>query len=110
VKVFLLWHIHEFPEGTEDAKLIGVYSSSELAEEAQHRALKQSGFRESPTGFCIDCYNVDTDYWREVYRAPKMRPPRAVANGTTHPLNGVHSPPPAARPQPREGRAAGGGE
>ena len=67
MEVFLLWHVHVFPGGEEDAKLIGVYSSHELAELVQQRALKQPGFRDTPTGFCIDCYSVDEDHWQEGY-------------------------------------------
>jgi hypothetical protein len=67
MEVFLLWHVHVFPDGEEDAKLIGVYSSRELAELAQQRALKQPGFRDTPTEFCIDCYAVDEDHWLEGY-------------------------------------------
>jgi len=67
MEMFLLWHVHEFPEGEEDAKLIGVYSSRELAEEAQQRALVQPGFRDAPTGFCIAGYTVNQDHWQEGY-------------------------------------------
>jgi hypothetical protein len=65
--VFLLWHVHEFPSGEEDAKLIGVYSSGELAEQARQRSLSQPGFRDTPQGFCIDRYTVDQDHWAEGY-------------------------------------------
>jgi hypothetical protein len=30
--VFILWHVHEFEDGSEDVKLIGVYSARERAE------------------------------------------------------------------------------
>lgn len=33
--VFLLWHVHEMPDGEEDAKMIGVYASAEDAEHAR---------------------------------------------------------------------------
>jgi hypothetical protein len=36
--VFLLWHVHEMPGGEEDFKLIGVYSTAELAEQARQSA------------------------------------------------------------------------
>ena len=65
--VFLLWHVHELSGGEEDAKLIGVYSSQETAEEAKHRALSQPGFRDVPEGFMIDRYRVDQDHWTEGY-------------------------------------------
>src|SRR5262245_18590799 len=65
--VFLLWHVHDSPGGEEDAKLIGVYSSRELAEQARQRAAGQPGFRDMPTGFCIDRYTDEEDHWREGY-------------------------------------------
>jgi hypothetical protein len=65
--VFLLWHVHELPDGEEDTKLIGVYSSKELAEQAQRRAGAQPGFRDAPTGFCISRYTIDQDHWMEGY-------------------------------------------
>ena len=65
--VFLLWHVHEFPDDEEDAKLIGVYSSPEAAERAQQRLAAVPGFRDVPNGFCIDRYAVDQDHWTEGY-------------------------------------------
>jgi hypothetical protein len=65
--VFLLWHVHEFPDGEDDAKLIGVYSSGKQAEQAKQRAILQPGFRDLPNGFCIDPYTVDQDNWSEGY-------------------------------------------
>lgn len=65
--VFLLWHVHEFPDGEEDAKLIGVYSLHDSAEEAQRRAATKPGFRDAAAGFCIVRYTVDEDNWMEGY-------------------------------------------
>lgn len=65
--VFLLWHIHEFSNGEEDAKLIGAYSSLEKAEQAKQRALVLPGFQEVPAGFVIDKYTLDRDNWTEGY-------------------------------------------
>ncbi len=65
--VYLLWHVHELPDGEEDGKLIGVYSSRELAEQARLRALGSPGFREIPEGFIVDRYTVDEDHWTEGY-------------------------------------------
>jgi hypothetical protein len=67
MEVFLLRHVHELPDGEEDVKLIGVYSSRVLAEEAQKRAEMQPGFHETPTGFIIDPYKVNEDHWPEGY-------------------------------------------
>ena len=65
MNVFLLWHEHELPGGEDDSKLIGVYSSKQLAEAAQKRAAQLPGFRDVPEGFMIDSYQVDRDEWRE---------------------------------------------
>ncbi len=67
MEVFLLHHVHEFSDGEEDMKLIGVYSSEERAEEAKQRALTLLGFRDLPDGFSIDHYTVDADHWSEVF-------------------------------------------
>ena len=65
--VFLLWHVHEFPEGEEDAKLIGVYSTPEHAEQARRRLASQPGFRELPEGFQVSAYRLNQDHWTEGY-------------------------------------------
>jgi hypothetical protein len=65
--VFLLWHVHEFPDGEEDAKLIGVYSTRQMAEEARKRVACQPGFREHPGGFQVSDYRLDRDHWTEGY-------------------------------------------
>jgi hypothetical protein len=67
MKVFLLWHTHAFEDGNEDDKLLGVYSTRDLAEEAQARALLHPGFCDVSEGFCIDAYEVDGDKWMEGY-------------------------------------------
>src|SRR5437899_1960942 len=67
MEVYLLQHVHEFPDGEEDIKLIGVYSSRVLAEEAQRRAEMLPGFHETPKGFTIDPYKVNEDHWPEGY-------------------------------------------
>lgn len=64
--------------GTDDSKLIGVYSSRAAAEAAVIRLRAQPGFRELPSivntdadedagGFHIDQYRMDEDHWREGY-------------------------------------------
>ena len=62
--VVLLWHVREI-DGDEDAKLIGVYSSQERADEAVARKLRYPGFAEYPEGFSQDVYRVDRDAWSE---------------------------------------------
>ena len=44
-------------------KIIGVYSSRELAEEAANRARTLPGFSEDPDCFRIDQYEIDRDHW-----------------------------------------------
>ena len=65
--VFLLWHVHELPDGEEDAKLIGVYSTPELIEQARQRAASLPGFREALDGFQVSRYPLDRDHWAEGY-------------------------------------------
>jgi hypothetical protein len=63
--VFLLWHANELPDGEEDSKFIGAYSTRALAEAAQNRVAQPPGFRDAPEGFTIDSHEVDRDEWRE---------------------------------------------
>lgn len=65
--VFLLWHVHDWPDGEEDAKLIGVYATTEDAEAARLRMLTQSGFRDLPEGFQVSRYTLGQDNWAEGY-------------------------------------------
>ena len=64
-RVFVLFHVHEGDDGSEDAKLIGVYSSEVQAKEAMSRAALQPGFRDHPVGFAITPYEFDVDHWTE---------------------------------------------
>lgn len=67
--VFLLWHVHEFPESKEsDEKLIGVYRTEADAKAAVLRLADKSGFREVPTGFQISRYELNKDHWTEGYK------------------------------------------
>jgi hypothetical protein len=65
------------PDGVEDVKLIGVYSSAESAEQAKLRLCNQPGFRDLREGFSIEPYTVDTDHWTEgiISCAEAMRMP-----------------------------------
>ena len=53
---------HDPPE-TGRVKVIGVYSSRELAEGAMQRARSLPGFAEDPDCFKIDEYEIDRDHW-----------------------------------------------
>jgi hypothetical protein len=65
--VYLLWHRHEFENGPDDEKLIGVYESELAARRAQARAAGLPGFREQPEGFEIVAYELGQDHWTEGY-------------------------------------------
>jgi hypothetical protein len=77
-RVFLVQHLHILPQGEEDVKIIGVYSSRQAATEAIERLRSQPGFTEHPKqvnplvdddkeGFYIDEYLLDKDHWTEGY-------------------------------------------
>jgi hypothetical protein len=77
-RVFLVQHLHILPQGEEDVKIIGVYSSRQAAIEAIERLRSQPGFMENPKqvnplvddgkeGFYIDEYPLDKDHWTEGY-------------------------------------------
>lgn len=54
--------LHSLPE-TGRVKVVGIYSSKALAEEAEDRARALPGFSEEPDGFIIEQYEVDKDHW-----------------------------------------------
>ena len=62
--LFLLHHVHDWSDA-EDTKLIGVYSSRELAESALARASRLPGFIDAPDGFQISEHELDVDEWLE---------------------------------------------
>lgn len=63
--VFVLHHVREDDKFGDDAKLIGVYSTSASAEAAKDRLSTQPGFRAYPAGFQVDEYVLDMDHWTE---------------------------------------------
>lgn len=66
--IFLLQHVHEFDDGHEDVKLIGVFSTEALARAAQQRVADQPGFRDLPEGFDISECGIDGNIgWSEGY-------------------------------------------
>ncbi len=67
MKVFTVQHVHEFDDGHEDLKFIGVYSTRPKAEDAVNRLKSQEGFRDLPEGFEVDEYELDEDHWTEGY-------------------------------------------
>ncbi len=61
--VYLVQHVRD-PDGDEDVKVIGIYSTRDAAQQAVDRTVKLPGFRDHPDGFDIDEYTVDADYWK----------------------------------------------
>ena len=62
--VFVVQHVHSRGDG-EDVKLVGVYSSREMAEAAVARLGLQPGFCDSMDGFSVDEDRLDQDQWAE---------------------------------------------
>ena len=54
--------LHSLPESGR-VKVVGIYSSRELAEGAEERTRLLPGFAEEPDGFTIEQYEVDRDHW-----------------------------------------------
>jgi hypothetical protein len=67
--VFVLQHVRE-EGGSEDVKLLGVYSSRHSADDAVARLKHRPGFRDFPEGFHIDPYDLDVDHWSEGFGVP----------------------------------------
>lgn len=66
-EVFVVQHVHEFEDGNEDVKMIGVYSDRASAEAAVERLSLQPGFRDCPEGFHVDAYRLGEDHWTGGY-------------------------------------------
>lgn len=65
VHVFLLQHEHQLDVASTDVKVIGVYSSESLANEAVARLSSRAGFSENPEGFSVSRYELNKDHWIE---------------------------------------------
>jgi hypothetical protein len=66
ISVFLLYHTHHLPDGEQDNKLLGVYSSREKAEKKiteKYRLLP--GFCEQDGEFTTNEYFLYQDNWEE---------------------------------------------
>ena len=63
--VYVVLHVHEFADGHEDVKLIGVYATETEANNAVRAVADQPGFRDHKDGFSIDKYPVGATYWQE---------------------------------------------
>ena len=65
MRVFLLQHTRELADGTDDVKLIGVYSSERLARAAIAALAPLPGFCEHPSGFELSSYELDATHWAD---------------------------------------------
>jgi hypothetical protein len=65
LRAYVVQHVHAAPDGDEDVKFIGVYSSEQAARDAVARLSLQPGFREHRDGFHVSAYEIDKDHWVE---------------------------------------------
>lgn len=63
--VYLLWHVRGDDEYKENAKLIGVFPSDDLARAATVTLRLKPGFREHPDGFEIKAYELGQVHWQD---------------------------------------------
>ena len=65
--IYLLWHTHisENLCNKEDVKLLGTFSSKELAKNAENSAKSLAGFKDTVDGFHISEYEIDKRHWTE---------------------------------------------
>lgn len=69
-KVYLLQHSYEYEIEenlkVDETKIIGIYSSYEMAEQVKERYKTKKGFSRFPIDcFYIDEYELDNDNWKE---------------------------------------------
>lgn len=63
--VYVVQHVHIINDDEEDVKMIGVYSTEQLAWEAVVRLRLQPGFCDVPEGFYVSRYELNQDHWTE---------------------------------------------
>ena len=68
MKAYVLTHSYE-DDDHEDTKLLGVFTSRELATEASKKLVALPGFRDWPDGFSVGEYEVDRLGWAEGFGA-----------------------------------------
>lgn len=64
-EVYILHHVHEFEDGDEDVKILGIFSSESKGIELIEKYKKQPGFKDDPEGFSADKYILDKADWVE---------------------------------------------
>ncbi len=65
--VYLLQHVHRFPNQDEDVKILGIFATREDAETAIAGYKSLEGFKDTPDDFSIDRYELNKREWVEGY-------------------------------------------
>lgn len=65
--VYLLQHSYEIETGCDETKILGIFSSQQMAEEAVEVYRQLPGFRDRKEDFYIDKYEVNKRYWVDGY-------------------------------------------
>ena len=67
MNVYLLQHSHfiDDEDDTYDTKIIGIYSSEEIAMNVIKKYKKIIGFNKYPEDFYIDKYKMDENHWTD---------------------------------------------
>lgn len=63
--VYVVQHVNLPNEDEEDVKMIGVYSTEQLGQEAVARLRLQPGFCNVSDGFDVSRYELNKDHWTE---------------------------------------------
>ena len=64
-RVYVVQHLRDDPDGYDDVKFIGVYSTRKKADDAVGQLKLLPGFIDVPEGFHVQQYEVDKDHWTE---------------------------------------------
>jgi hypothetical protein len=65
--VFLAAHVFEYPDGHDNVRIIGVFSSNRKARAAIRQVREKPGFRERKRKFEVSRCVLDTVDWTEGY-------------------------------------------
>lgn len=63
--IFILNHVIENAVGEDSVKLIGIFSSKDLADKAASDHKELPGFTDYPDGFVINRIEIDKSDWNE---------------------------------------------
>jgi hypothetical protein len=64
-RVYILHHVHEFEDGHEDIKLIGIFSTKQKALNVLESYKTLPGFKQNIDGFSVNEYTIDRSGWNE---------------------------------------------